>query len=90
MYRRDDSFNGRRFGRGDADLSMAVPDGRQSVYRYIRRDVFDLYSVERFGRQYGLSGHRQFGRQFLLVRNFGDGHGDHPRSDRGYHSAGWF
>ena len=49
MYRRNDGFDGCIFWRGDIDLSMAIQDGRESVYEHIWRDDFDLYAIEHFG-----------------------------------------
>ena len=90
MHRRNFGFDGRRFGRGHVDLSMAVKNGRESFREYSGRDGFDLHAVKFGRRNNGLPGNRQFGRQRLFLRRVGHGDCDHPRSDFDYDPAGRF
>ena len=90
MRRRRYGVNGGRFGRRDADLSVAIKNGRESLYKYIGRDFFDLHPFERFGWQYGLPGNYQLCWQRLRGSNLFDGDGCGSSADCHYHPAGRF
>ena len=90
MHGRNDGFDGCRFWRRNAYLSVAIPDGREPVYKYIGSNLFYLYAVERFGWSDRLPGSDQFSRQRMRGFNILDGDGRRSSADRDYDPAGWF
>ena len=90
MHRRNHIVDGRRLGRSDIDVSMAIPDGRESVCKHIGRNFFYLHPFERKRGLDGLPGCRQFGRQRVRFNDVKYSDCDHPRSDCDYDAAGRF